>query len=137
LSLAGCGGSDDSSSPSSSASPAVSSALVRLGRATATLEPRDIDDAQGTNYTIADYIKDNNITETPIAAGDPDAPTIDLPIPDGWSPAGEETPEYAYAAIVYTGPDASSADYQPNFVALLSRLEGDVDSPGVASRRTG
>lgn len=128
VTLAGCG--SDSSSDSSASSTTSTSAETTSSAASTSesLEPRDIDDAAGTNYTIADYIKDNNIKETPIKMGDPDAPAIDLPIPEGWSPAGEDTPDYAYAAIVYTGDDASSSDYTPNFVALLSKLEGNVDA---------
>lgn len=127
VTLAGCG-SDSSSDSSASSATSSAAASTSSASTSASLEPRDIDDAAGTNFTIADYIKDNNITETPIKMGDPDAPTIDLPIPEGWSPAGEDTPDYAYAAIVYTGDDASGSDYTPNFVALLSRLEGSVDA---------
>jgi hypothetical protein len=126
LTLAGCG--SDSSSDGSASSTTSSAAATSSSQTTSgSLEPRDLENAAGTNYTIADYIKDNNITETPIKMGDPDAPAIDLPIPEGWSPAGDDTPDYAYAAIVYTGDDASGSDYTPNFVALLSRLEGNVD----------
>lgn len=125
LTLAGC---TSSSKTSSDTTTTVSSSATSSSSAPATgqLIPRSVD-ATGTNYTIADYIKENNITETPIHMGDTGAPTIDLPIPEGWSPAGDKTPDYAYAAIEYTGADASKASYQPNFIALLSRLEGDVD----------
>jgi hypothetical protein len=86
--------------------------------------PRD-EDAAGPNPTIASYIKDNNIQESPVKRGDPGSPTIDLPVPDGWEPAGEDTPDWAYAAIVYTGPDAGG--YTPSLVALVSKLTGNVD----------
>jgi hypothetical protein len=86
--------------------------------------PRD-EDAAGPNPTIASYIKDNNIQERPVKRGDPGSPTIDLPVPDGWEPAGEDTPDWAYGAIVYTGPDAG--DYTPSLVALVSKLTGNVD----------
>jgi len=86
--------------------------------------PRD-EDAKGPNPTIASYIAENNIQETPVKRGDPGSPTIDLPVPDGWEPAGEDTPEWAYGAIVYTGPDAG--DYTPSIVALVSKLTGNVD----------
>ena len=46
-------------------------------------------------------------------------------MPDGWEPAGEDTPEWAYGAIVYTGPEA--AEYTPSIVALVSKLTGNVD----------
>ncbi|GAA1455901.1 LpqN/LpqT family lipoprotein [Williamsia maris] len=126
LVLAGCSSSSDSASGSSTSSSAPSSTSSAAAPSTGELTPRSVD-ATGANVTIADYIKQNNITETPIKMGDTTAPTIDLPIPEGWTPAGDKTPDYAYAAIEYTGPDASSASYTPNFVALLSRLEGTVD----------
>ena len=86
--------------------------------------PRD-EDAAGPNPTIASYIKENNIQEAPVKRGDPGSPTIDLPVPDGWEPAGADTPEWAYSAIVYTGPDAG--EYTPSIVALVSKLTGNVD----------
>ena len=86
--------------------------------------PRD-EDAAGPNPTIASYIVENNIQETPVKRGDPGSPTIDLPIPEGWEPAGENTPEWAYGAIIYTGPEA--AEYSPSIVALVSKLTGNVD----------
>src|SRR5258707_1969737 len=57
--------------------------------------------------------------------GDPGAPKIDLPVPDGWEQAGENTPDWAYGAIIYTGPEA--AEYTPSIVALVSKLTGNVD----------
>lgn len=86
--------------------------------------PRE-EDAEGPNPSIQSYIRENNIQEVQVNRGDPGSPTIDLPIPDGWEPAGENTPEWAYGAIVYTGPDAG--DYTPSIVALLSKLTGNVD----------
>jgi hypothetical protein len=86
--------------------------------------PRD-EDAAGPNPSIQSYIKENGIQEVQVNRGDPGSPTIDLPIPDGWEPAGENTPEWAYGAIVYTGPEAG--DYSPSIVALLSKLTGNVD----------
>jgi Probable lipoprotein LpqN len=71
------------------------------------------------------YVKENNIQETRVNRGDPGSPTIDLPIPDGWEPAGENAPEWAYGAITYTGPEG--AEYSPSIVALLSKLTGNVD----------
>ena len=69
--------------------------------------------------------QENNIQEAPVKRGDPGSPTIDLPVPDGWEPAGENTPDWAYGAIVYTGPEA--AEYTPSIVALVSKLSGNVD----------
>jgi hypothetical protein len=81
--------------------------------------------AQGPNPSIASYLDQNHITATPIHKGDPGAPTINFPIPDGWADAGPDTPPTAYWAIVDTGPEA--AKYTPSIVATLSKLDGDVD----------
>jgi hypothetical protein len=123
--LSGCGSeaktatSSSSSTESSKTSSSKSSTSKKP-----TVAPRQ-EDAAGPNPTIASYIKDNGITETAVHQGDPGAPTINLPIPDGWEPAGENTPDWAYGAIVYTGPEG--AEYTPSVVALVSKLTGNVD----------
>ncbi|MGU3292064.1 LpqN/LpqT family lipoprotein [Williamsia sp. M5A3_1d] len=137
LALAGCSSdSSDSSSPSTSSATSSAASTASSSPSTGALVPRDID-ASGTNFTIADYIKQNNIVETPLKPGAEGAPTIDLPMPEGWATAGDKTPDYAYAAIEYTGPDASQASYQPNFIALLSKLEGDVDAQALIEAAPG
>ncbi len=97
---------------------------VKAAPSTARVAPRE-EDAAGPNPTIASYIAENNIQEAPVKQGDPGAPTIDLPVPEGWEPAGADTPEWAYGAIVYTGPEA--AEYTPSIVAIVSKLTGNVD----------
>ena len=125
--LSGCG-SDTKTEPSASTSSKTSASTSTSAKAAPSskpkVAPRD-EDAKGPNPTIASYIADNNIQETPVKRGAPGSPTIDLPVPDGWAPAGEDTPEWAYGAIVYTGPDAG--DYTPSIVALVSKLTGNVD----------
>ena len=125
--LSGCG-SDTKTAPSTSASASKSTSSSTSAKAAPSskpkVAPRD-ENAAGPNPTIASYIKDNNIQEVPVKRGDPGSPTIDLPVPDGWEPAGEDTPDWAYGAIVYTGPDAG--DYTPSLVALVSKLTGNVD----------
>lgn len=79
----------------------------------------------GHQYTIVDYVRDNNITETPAHRGDPGTPTLDMPIPEGWTDAGSSIPEWAWGAIVSTDP-AFAAD-PPSIIALMSKLTGDVD----------
>ena len=59
---------------------------------------------------LADFIRDQHITETPVHKGDPGAPQIDVQLPDGWQSAGDDTPDYAYGALVYAGPEAQGAD---------------------------
>jgi hypothetical protein len=125
--LSGCG-SDTKTAPSTSPSTKTSTSTSTSAKAAPSskpkVAPRD-EDAKGPNPTIASYIAENNIQETPVKRGDPGSPTIDLPIPDGWEPAGTDTPDWAYGAIVYTGPDAG--DYTPSLVALVSKLTGNVD----------
>ena len=79
----------------------------------------------GPSPTIATYIQDNGITETPVNRGDPGAPTVKMPIPAGWADAGQDTPDWAYSAIILTGPGTS--DYTPSIVALMSKLTGNAD----------
>jgi hypothetical protein len=82
--------------------------------------------AAGKNETIADYIKEAGLTETPVKRGDAGSPTIDLPVPDGWEPAGDKTPDFAYGAILATDP-TMAAD-PPSIIAIVSKLTGDVDT---------
>jgi hypothetical protein len=124
--LSGCG-SDTKTQPSTtsaSKSTSTSTSAKAAPSSKPKVAPRD-EDAAGPNPTIASYISENKIRETPVKRGDPGSPTIDLPVSDGWEPAGEDTPEWAYGAIVYTGPEAG--EYTPSIVALVSKLTGNVD----------
>lgn len=130
LTLTGCG-SDTKTEPSTSATSETSTTTSTSAKAApsrAKVAPRD-EDAAGPNPTIASYIAENGIQETPVKRGDPGAPTIDLPFPDGWEEAGPDTPEWAYGAIIYTGPEA--AEYTPSIVALVSKLTGNVDPQAI------
>jgi hypothetical protein len=89
----------------------------------------------GPNPTIADYVKQNSITETQVHRGDPGAPTVDLPIPDGWVDAGHDTPANAYWAIVDTGPEA--AKYTPSIVVTVSKLTGNADQQKILDLAAG
>src|SRR6202165_110989 len=124
--LAGCGSDTKTSTASSSTSTTGATATSRK---TATPPPkgapRTQQNAAGPNPTISTYIQQNGIVETPIKRGDPGSPTINLPFPDGWQNAGADTPDWAYGAIVYTGPEA--AEYTPSIVAIVSKLTGNVD----------
>lgn len=68
----------------------------------------------------------------PVHRGDPGAPTLNLPIPDGWADAGQDTPATAYWAIIDNGPEA--AKYTPSIVATVSKLVGDVDQQKILDR---
>ncbi|MCW2518395.1 MAG: putative lipoprotein LpqN, partial [Mycobacterium sp.] len=122
--LSGCG-SDTKSATSSSSTSKSSSSEAATSKKPKVPETTEAE-AAGPNPTIADYIKENNIKETGIKMGDPSAPAVNLPVPDGWQPlTAEEAPDYAYGAIVYTGPEFESDP--PNIVALMSKLTGNVD----------
>ena len=77
----------------------------------------------GTHRTIQDYIKENNIQETPIKRGDP-GPSIDLPVPDGWE-IKDGLPEAPYGAIIY--PASKVPDNPPRILAIFEKLTGNVD----------
>ena len=121
IGAASCSSSPSSNNGASSTSAAGSSATA--AKPHSKVAPRVT--AQGPNPSIASYFQDSHITATPVHKGDPGAPTINFPIPDGWADAGPDTPPTAYWAIVDTGPEA--AEYTPSIVATLSKLDGDVD----------
>lgn len=110
LGLAGCG--SDTKTESTTSSAASSSSASATPQANA-------------HKSIADYIKENGITEAQVKRGDPGSPTIDLPFPPGWQDAGPKSPDWAYGAIVSTDP-AFTAD-PPSIIALVSKLSGNVD----------
>lgn len=125
LVLSGCGSSTTTETTSSASTTTSKTTSTKAAApSTVKVQPRE-KNASGPNPTIASYIKDNGIQETPVYPGDPGSPNIDLPVPQRWEPAGEDTPEWAYGAIVYTGPEA--ADYTPSIAALVSKLVGNVD----------
>ncbi|HTX98114.1 MAG TPA: LpqN/LpqT family lipoprotein [Mycobacterium sp.] len=90
-----------------------------------TTAPTTSDQAAGPNKTIQDYIKENQIVETPVHRGDPGSPNINLPTPPGWSDAGPSTPARAYTALVYDQPNVP--DDPPRITAVVSKLTGNVD----------
>lgn len=125
LVLSGCG-SDTKTEPSSkeSETTTTTTSAEAAPKTTAKVAPRDEDPA-GPNPTIASYVAENNIQETAVKRGDPGAPIINLPLPEGWQDADADKPDWAYGAIIYTGPEA--AEYSPSIVALVSKLTGNVD----------
>jgi hypothetical protein len=118
LVVVGCGSDSKTTTSSSNASKPTTS-TASSPKPTASAAP-----ASGANYTIADYIKDNQIQETSIHHGDSGAPTIDLPMPDGWTqvPESDNAP---YGGIVYS--QAADPQDPPAIVAIVSKLSGNVD----------
>jgi hypothetical protein len=101
------------------------SATTSATESTSSEAPSTSAEAAGPAKTIVDYIKENNITEHVVHRGDPGAPTIDMPFPEGWEDMGGKTPEWAVGGIVYRDP--SMAQNPPTIIAILSKLTGDVD----------
>ena len=122
--LSGCGSDTKTATSSSSESKSSSSKETTTSKKPKVIETPEA--AKGPNPTIADYIAENKIQETGVKMGDPNAPAVNLPVPEGWQVLPpEQAPEYAYGAIVYTGPEFEADP--PNIVALMSKLDGDVD----------
>lgn len=115
LALVGCGN-DHKSGNQSSTSTTTSTSTSTTSSATSAAP------AAKAKYTIADYVKDNNITETPVHHGDP-GPNVDLPVPAGWQI--NQNAGTSYGGIVLTQP-SNPAD-PPTVSALFSKLSGNVD----------
>jgi Probable lipoprotein LpqN len=109
VALVACGSSNKSSTSTSTSTSTTTS--------TTSATPS----AQG-GPTIADYVRDNHITETPIHHGDP-GPNVDLPVPAGWQI--NQNSGTSYGGIVLSQP-ANPSD-PPTISALYSKLTGDVD----------
>ena len=120
LTLSACGSDSKTEATSSSSSTSSSASSETSAPETTSAAPAN------ANETIADYIKANGITETPVKRGQPGTPTLELPTPAGWEDAGPRTPGYAWGALLFTGDPAMAAD-PPTIVTLMSKLTGDVD----------
>ena len=114
LGLSGCGSEDKKTEATTSSSTSSSS------KAPASQE------VAKPNATIPDYIKQNGINESPVKRGDPGSPEINLPFPPGWEDMGPDTPKWAWGGIKFTG-DPAMAAAPPTIIALLSKLQGNVD----------
>ena len=88
LALAGCG-SDGKSESTSSAEESTSTTSAEATETSAATSSAAAAPA-GENYTIAEYIKDNGITEAQIRRGADGAPTVNLPTPPVWIDAEVE-----------------------------------------------
>ncbi|MFZ1178498.1 MAG: LpqN/LpqT family lipoprotein [Mycobacterium sp.] len=117
LALIGCG-SDIKSSNKTSTSTSTSTLTSTSTSSVTSTAP-----AAGAKYTIADYVRDNHITETPVHRGDPGSPTIDLPLPAGWKVS--DSINTSYGGIVLDQP--ANPSNPPSISSLVSKLTGDVD----------
>jgi hypothetical protein len=119
LTLAGCHTETKTEVKTSTSTSTSISTSTATSSATTSATP-----GAGANKTIADYIREANIKETPVHHGDPGSPTIDLPVPNGWHqlPEGANAP---YGGIAYDA--AADPNDAPTIVAIVSKLDGNVD----------
>lgn len=118
LALVGCGSDHKSDTNKTSTSTSTSTSASTTTTAATSSTP-----AAQASKTIADYITETHITETPVHRGDAGSPTITLPMPAGWQVADQS--QTSYGAIVLSQP-ANPAD-PPTIAALVSKLTGDAD----------
>ncbi|HTQ19758.1 LpqN/LpqT family lipoprotein [Mycobacterium sp.] len=112
--LVGCGSGNKSETKTSTSTSTV----------TSTTSPETSATPGAHKYTLADYVKDNNLTETQIHHGDPGSPTINLPTPAGWQTI-KESNNAPYGGIVLSQP--ADTNDPPSIVGLLVKLTGNVD----------
>ena len=108
--------SSKSSNTSTSTSTSTSTAT--------TSAPSTSAQASGPNETIADYIENNNIQATTITPGTPGAPTIDLPVPEGWTRIRESDDAQYFGVFFNTPTDLGDP---PQITATVEKLTGNVD----------
>jgi hypothetical protein len=125
MALVGCGSDTKTESNSSSASSTSATATTSENIALPSEKPS----LEGANETLNDYIVKNKIAETPFKPDEPGTPNFDFPFPPDWHNAGEQTPEWAYGAIIYDKPQNPSDP--PTIIAIASKLVGDVDAAKV------
>lgn len=84
-------------------------------------------EAPAEGGTLHQYIVDNKIAEVPIKKDQPGTPKIEFPLPAGWFPAGDMTPDWAYGAIYY-GEKIKPLEDSTYMYAIASKLTGNVDA---------
>jgi hypothetical protein len=114
---------DSDTSTTVAEEPTVSSSPTRSAQ---TRTPGAAPPAGPSDLTIAEYIQQNGITETPIAQNDPGAPSIDLPLPPGFEDLGERTPEWALGGMMSSDPAFGSDP--ATVMAIYSKLTGPIDT---------
>jgi hypothetical protein len=75
--------------------------------------------------TFDQFIQRHGVQLATVQIGDPSAPTINSPLPDGWQWVTMTEADDSYAAIVYAGPEATQ--YGPSIVTTLAKFTNYVD----------
>lgn len=112
--------SDSKPAPSSSSSSSATS--TSAAAAPSSSAPGAPAAPAAPKKTIRDYLHEKNITEQQLHPGDPGAPTLTMPLPQGWVDAGPLTPKWAWSASKFDDP-AVKAD-PPTIIVLISKLPG-------------
>jgi hypothetical protein len=125
--LVGCDSGSKSTSTTSSTTSATSATSATKSSASSSA-PSTSAQASGPNQTLNEYIKQNNIQETVVHRGDAGSPTINLPVPQGWTtqPATEDA---SYGAITFDA--AADPNVRPIITAHLEKLTGTLDQKGL------
>lgn len=125
LALAGCGPDHEPAGKQTSTSGAASTSTSTSTSTPASPSTTTAGATPGAqaHKTIADYLRDNNISETTVQRGDPGSPTIDLAVPPGWQSSNGGAALYGSISLAHP---ANPSD-PPTISALLSKLTGDVD----------
>lgn len=105
--------------PASSSTSASSSASSTSAAAAPTSAPAA---PAAPKKTIRDYLHEKNITEQQLHPGDAGAPTLNMPLPQGWVDAGPMTPKDAWSASKFDDP-GMKAD-PPLIVVRVTKLPG-------------
>lgn len=105
--------------PASSSTSTSSSASSSSAAAAPTSAPAA---PAAPKKTIRDYLHEKNITEQQLHPGDAGAPTLNMPLPQGWVDAGPMTPKDAWSASKFDDP-GMKAD-PPLIVVRVTKLPG-------------
>ena len=111
----------DSDSKPAATSSATSSSAASTSAAAAP-NPSASSAPAAPKKTIQDYLREKNITAQVLHPGSPGAPTLTLPLPQGWVGEGPAKPEGAWSASKFDDP-ATKAD-PPTIVIKVTKLPG-------------
>lgn len=127
LTLAGCGSSTKTEEKTTTTTSTQATSAAPTSGEPTSAAPTSGDPQAAGGDTLDDYIAKNGIQKTIIRPGDP-GPTIDLPVPQGWSKTAPGD-DAAYGGLVYDA--AVSKDKPPRIRASLYKLTGNVDQAKV------
>lgn len=126
LVLAGCSPAEQASTATTSATPEVWTGSPAPAKGEGEGHGGE-SGPPAAGATLHQYIVDNKIAEVPFKKDEPGTPAITFPLPPGWTPAGDLTPDWAYGAIYY-GDTVKPLEEATYMYAIASKLTGNVDA---------